>query len=53
MNVEERILFEDNHLLIIDKPAGLSSLPNEGMEDVVTQVKAFIKKRDQKPGNVF
>lgn len=53
MNVKDRILYEDNHLLVIDKPAGFTSLPNEGMEDVVTFVKDFIKKRDKKPGNVF
>lgn len=53
MNVKQSILFEDNHLLVINKPAGLSSLPNEGMEDVLTICKAYIKKRDEKKGNVF
>ena len=53
MNIEDNILYEDNHLFIFNKPAGLSSLPNEGMEDVVTLLKAFIKERDKKPGNVF
>jgi len=53
MNVEEIILYEDNHLLIIDKPSGYASLPNDGVDDILTVVKAFIKERDDKPGNVF
>ncbi|MCH9811851.1 RluA family pseudouridine synthase [bacterium] len=53
MDIENSILLEDNHLLVVNKPAGLSSLPNDGMEDVVTILKAYIKERDEKPGNVF
>ncbi len=53
MHLKERILFEDNHLIIVNKPAGISVLPNEGMEDMLTLMKAFIKERDKKPGDVF
>ena len=49
-----KILYEDNHLLALDKPAGLLTQPNETISNSLeTQAKAFIKGRDQKPGNVF
>lgn len=53
MNIADIILYEDNHLLVVNKPAGLASLPNDGMADIVTEVKAFLKERDEKKGNVF
>lgn len=53
MNVENLILFEDNHLFIINKPAGYASLPNDGVDDIISEAKAFIKARDKKAGNVF
>lgn len=49
-----KILYEDNHLLALDKPAGLLTQPSETVSNSLeTQAKAFIKERDQKPGNVF
>lgn len=49
-----RILYEDNHLLAIEKPPGLLSQGDAtGDADVLSVVKAFIKERDAKPGNVF
>jgi 23S rRNA pseudouridine1911/1915/1917 synthase len=53
VNIKKLILFEDNHLFVVNKPTGLSSLPNEGMEDIVTICKDYIKQRDDKKGNVF
>lgn len=53
MNLKECLLFEDNHLLILNKPSGLSVLPNEGMLDLLTISKDFLKQRDQKEGGVF
>jgi 23S rRNA pseudouridine1911/1915/1917 synthase len=48
------ILFEDNHLLAIHKPAGvLSQEDYSGDPDVLTLCKAYIKKEYDKPGNVF
>lgn len=48
------ILFEDNHLLVLDKPAGLLTQPTDREEDsLLTRAREFIKKRDKKPGNVF
>ncbi|HEY1406446.1 MAG TPA: RluA family pseudouridine synthase [Spirochaetota bacterium] len=48
------ILFEDNHLLAINKRAGDLSQPDAGGDDPLqTIISAFIKKRDSKPGNVY
>lgn len=48
------ILFEDNHILAIWKPAGLltqpSPLENESLEN---QAKEWLKEKYQKPGAVF
>lgn len=56
MEVAKRsnILFEDNHLLIVNKPAGiLSQGDNTGDKCLIDFWKAFIAKRDKKEGNVF
>jgi 23S rRNA pseudouridine1911/1915/1917 synthase len=48
------ILYEDNHVVAIDKPAGmLSQADLSGDLDVLTAVKELIKRRDGKPGNVY
>ncbi len=48
------ILYEDNHILAVAKPAGLLSQGDlSGDLDVLTVVKQMIKTRDQKPGNVY
>ncbi|GAB5535164.1 MAG: RluA family pseudouridine synthase [Rubricoccaceae bacterium] len=48
------VLYLDNHLLVVDKPAGmLSQEDRTGDLDVVTWAKAEIKQRFDKPGNVF
>ena len=51
---QDQILFEDNHLLIINKKAGqLVQGDKTGDESLIDGIKNFIKYRDQKPGNVF
>lgn len=48
------IIYEDNHLLVIDKPAGvLSQEDHTGDPDVLNLCKAYIKKKYNKPGDVF
>lgn len=48
------ILFEDNHLLVIDKPAGLlSQADSSDAPDVLTLMKEYVKEKYHKPGNVF
>lgn len=49
-----RVLYEDNHLLVAFKPAGfLSQADDTGKPDMLTWLKADIKARYQKPGDVF
>ena len=51
-NIE--ILYEDNHILAISKPKGLLSQEDHtGAPDVLTLCKAYLKKKYDKPGNVF
>lgn len=51
-NIE--IVFEDNHLLAINKPRGvLSQEDRTGRPDVLTLCKAYLKAEYHKPGNVF
>ncbi len=53
-NLDQQIVFEDNHLLIINKKAGqLVQGDKTGDASLLDLIKDFIKKRDQKPGNVF
>ncbi|MDR2883167.1 MAG: RNA pseudouridine synthase [Alistipes sp.] len=48
------ILYEDNHLMVVNKHAGdlvqADSAGETGLEDAIKQ---FIRRRDSKPGNVF
>ena len=47
-------LFEDNHLLTLNKPAGLLSQADiTGDPDLVTLARAYLKKKYNKPGNVY
>ncbi len=52
-NVPE-ILFEDNHCIAVAKPAGVPSAHFQGREPTLDQVvKAYLKEKYKKPGNVF
>lgn len=52
--MELSILYEDNHLLVVDKPAGLLSQSAEaGDEHLVVLVQRYLKERYGKPGNVY
>ena len=53
MDFEKAVLFEDNHLLIINKPSGYASLPNEGSDDIVWEAKKYLREKYQKKGNIF
>lgn len=49
-----QILFEDNHLLAVDKPAGLLSQEDHtGEPDLLTLCKEYLKREYNKKGNVF
>src|SRR5438874_7316505 len=48
------ILYEDNHCLALNKPAGWPTTHFDGgAETVDRMVKAYLKEKYQKPGNVF
>ncbi len=48
------ILYEDNHCIAVAKPAGVPSAHFQGKEETLDRVvKAYLKERYQKPGNVF
>lgn len=49
-----QIVFEDNHLLVVNKPAGLLTQPSGTSQDSLeAQAKVYIKQKYNKPGNVF
>ena len=49
-----QLLFEDNHLLVVEKPVNLlSQADHSGSSDLLSLLKDWIKRRDQKPGQVF
>ena len=48
------ILYEDNHCLALNKPAGWPTTHFDGKEETVDRlVKSYLKEKYQKPGNVF
>ncbi len=48
------LIYEDNHLLVINKPAGIPVQADaSGDQDVLTVLKQWLKERDKKPGNVY
>src|SRR4051812_12380961 len=48
------VLYEDNHCLAIAKPAGVPSTHFDGGEETIDRsVKAYLKAKYAKPGNVF
>lgn len=49
-----QILYEDNHVIIVNKRAGdIVQGDKTGDEPLSEVIKAFIKQRDNKPGNVY
>lgn len=54
MNIENAILFENNHLIAVNKEPGVLSQDDGSTRPVISDlVKEYIKIRDNKPGNVF
>lgn len=48
------ILFEDNHLLVVEKPVNMPVCEDESRDlDLLTVLKNYIKEKYQKPGNVY
>lgn len=47
------VLFEDNHLLVVNKPAGLATMGAESGDTVHSLAARYIKHKYNKPGKVF
>ncbi|MCQ2182027.1 MAG: RNA pseudouridine synthase [Bacteroidales bacterium] len=53
-DLESRILYEDNHILIVNKKVGeITQGDKTGDECLADACKAFVAQRDDKPGKVF
>lgn len=51
---EPKIIYEDNHVIVVIKPHNVSVQEDDSKDpDMLTIIKEFLKKRDNKPGNVF
>ena len=49
-----KVLFEDNHLLVLDKPALLPTMGvQEDQDSLLKQARSYIKQKYNKPGNVY
>jgi len=49
-----KIIFEDNHLLVVEKPVNMPTQSDQsGDIDLLTHLKNDLKVRYQKPGNVY
>lgn len=50
----DQILFEDNHLLVVDKPAGIATMGSKpGVPTLARMAADFLKRKYQKPGNAY
>ncbi len=52
--MELNVIYEDNHIIVVEKPAGIPTQADiSGDIDMYTLVKEYIRKKYNKPGNVF
>ena len=47
------VLYEDNHLLVVNKPAGLPTMGAVGKPCLIDIAKEYIRRKYNKPGNVY
>lgn len=48
------VLYEDNHIIVVMKPQNVASCPDEsGDDNLLDRVKAYVKTKYEKPGNVY
>ena len=51
---ELKVLYEDNHIIVVEKPTNIPSQGDKtGDEDMLTWIKAYLKEKYNKPGNVY
>lgn len=49
-----KVIYEDNHLLVVEKPANVPMQEDSSKdEDLLSMGKAYLKEKYQKPGNVY
>ena len=49
-----KVLYEDNHIIVVEKPVNIPSQADKtGDDDMLTMIKAYLKEKYQKPGNVY
>ena len=54
LNVEKLLLYEDNHLLVLNKPGGLLvQADRTGDPTLLEAAKAYLKEKYHKPGRVY
>lgn len=54
MKMPFEVLYEDNHILVIVKPVNIPVQEDESKDfDLLSMIKAYLKEKYQKPGNVF
>ncbi len=54
MKVEDLIIYEDNHILVVIKPQNIPSQEDSSKDkDMLNILKDYIKVRDKKEGNVY
>src|SRR5699024_11379733 len=53
-DVDLNILYEDNHLIVVEKPVNVPvQLDDSRNDDLLSLTKAYIKEKYDKPGNVY
>lgn len=49
-----KVIYEDNHIIVVEKPANIPSQGDKtGDLDILTIIKAYLKEKYNKPGNVY
>src|SRR5574344_317 len=54
MNEEIKVIFEDNHIIVVEKQVNIPSQADKTEDvDMLTIIKRYLKEKYNKPGNVY
>lgn len=54
MNNNLKVIYEDNHIIVVEKIVNIPSQADKtGDEDMLSLIKAYLKEKYNKPGNVY